>query len=369
MRLFHYVFISAFSLISSLLAEDSVKPIYHWPMENNGIEAMREQETLLFVGRSFSEDCVEGSYALICDNTVKDKQARAFICKMQQISAHFMQEGYEQRTFSLWFKAIRPSFHTDIQQVLLDVGDWEDGGLVVYILGATLYVGMGVLEGLNEITLETAITLEKWHQVLVSFDRGKVTLYLDGQLVEEAIFENLKEMPMIERASVIGAGAGYTSLFLTNKLNYNSFNGLMDDVRIYHVALSEEDVHNLFKRKPLMGIYDPPPNIKTLSPLPLTILDFIDPSLQATFSKGVAEEVISIVELFDEEAFKPIPEVNTSLDMLQSDESGAQAGGEFSPAALKSGKHTRTVMIVLVFSLGVLGLLIACIMGYRSMRS
>jgi len=83
------------------------------------------------------------------------------------------------------------------------------------------------------------VAAKRWSHVAATFDRGLVCLYLDGEKVLSATapVEHLtvNQQPLtIGEAHADGGGRAYL------------FHGLMDDVRIYRRALSEEDLRGLY---------------------------------------------------------------------------------------------------------------------------
>jgi hypothetical protein len=80
------------------------------------------------------------------------------------------------------------------------------------------------------ISTDTDHTLEEWHHVAVTFDEGDVKLYVDGSIEGEGIAPSPlagNNLPLR-----IGADSDGQSLF----------HGLIDDVRVYNMALTEAEI-------------------------------------------------------------------------------------------------------------------------------
>jgi hypothetical protein len=79
----------------------------------------------------------------------------------------------------------------------------------------------------------TAIPDDQWHFIVATYDGSKMKLYIDG----------IKDPSEKERPGPLDVN---TSSVLIGKPQY-AFNGLIDEVRIYSRALSEEEIKELFQ--------------------------------------------------------------------------------------------------------------------------
>jgi hypothetical protein len=79
----------------------------------------------------------------------------------------------------------------------------------------------------------TAIPDDQWHFIVATYDGSKMKLYIDG----------IKDPSEKERKGPLDVN---TNSVLIGKPQY-AFNGLIDEVRIYSRALSEEEIKELFQ--------------------------------------------------------------------------------------------------------------------------
>jgi hypothetical protein len=88
--------------------------------------------------------------------------------------------------------------------------------------------------GFGEFIIDTTtVSLNEWHHVALTIDPSKMTLYLDGILVEELVHNR---GPGVKNHSYVAIG---------RHLYYdNPFRGLMDEIRIWGVALTEQEIRN-----------------------------------------------------------------------------------------------------------------------------
>lgn len=87
--------------------------------------------------------------------------------------------------------------------------------------------------------------VDAWHQLTGTYDGVSYRLYRDGQLVAEQVDA---VAPMrVEEAWSIGA-RGMPDRTMIEAYDERYMNGMIDDVRIYGRALSDEEVRALFRR-------------------------------------------------------------------------------------------------------------------------
>jgi len=133
-----------------------------------------------------------------------------------------------------------------------------------------------------------AITLDEWNHVALTADGGQLRLYKNGNLVGVADYHYLDRIGgSTEGWVAIGANIsliteGEYSYFAMNEANPESFSGSMDDLAIWHVARSAEDIQSIYK-KGLGG--------EDVSKASVTIPVFVEP--------GTVEPEISVVHNVD----------------------------------------------------------------------
>lgn len=90
----------------------------------------------------------------------------------------------------------------------------------------------------------------EWHHVAVTFDGDIKRIYVDGKVdVELATATNNKMIgPKAQRYGFIGIGSEAAE-FNGNASPTWTFTGLMDEFLMFHRALSEDEVENLYKNK------------------------------------------------------------------------------------------------------------------------
>jgi beta-galactosidase len=87
---------------------------------------------------------------------------------------------------------------------------------------------------LGEANSDTTVNFNEWHQVTGVYDGNAIRLFVDGKL--EATTAVTGEIARNEFAVLIGENS---------ERNGRSFDGLIDDVRIYNYALPENEIKAL----------------------------------------------------------------------------------------------------------------------------
>jgi len=106
----------------------------------------------------------------------------------------------------------------------------------VYIVPDSLYVRASyhdVLGNNNAIDSSLALTLDAWNHVVADYDGYDLRLYINGRPDNWIASPN---PPVNSAAPVLIGGLSH----------YAYFDGLLDDIRAYDVALSSQDVGNLY---------------------------------------------------------------------------------------------------------------------------
>ena len=226
------------------------KPIIHWQMEDNISDSIAENHISgMGPGVSFSNKSIEGSYSLSFDAT--SKWSRARINDSKVTIKHLILEEYTSRTYSLWFYAIPNIFQTDdnLEQCLMELGN-QQTGISIYLIENMLHLGMIVPKTdsrrFSRLNIQTHYTPNKWNHLVFCIHNGIATLYLNNQIIaNKPLDKNIKKIPDMHTSSAFGRVYG-TAAFLKGKTGESPYNGLLDDVRIYDIALSQNQVQKLF---------------------------------------------------------------------------------------------------------------------------
>jgi len=113
--------------------------------------------------------------------------------------------------------------------------------------GMALYedgVSMAIYSAVNtygQITSNNPVSLNKWHHVAGTFNKGQAALYVDGH---PKISDTLTVSSIMNDAQPLTIGGAWE--YCGTDSFEGKLNGLVDDVRIYNRALSAEDIQQLF---------------------------------------------------------------------------------------------------------------------------
>lgn len=156
--------------------------------------------------------------------------------------------GWTEYTFAGWFKASNPG---DGTQVLLG-GAWKTSA---YQFIVNLYEGspntIRAWTGVDILSMEFVIATSpdnltvfnnQWHHFASVFSSGTQRLYLDGNLVAEAVFPSNRAVTQtdgIDAAFALGLAGGAGE-------GNRAFEGLLDEVGIWRCALSASQVSSLY---------------------------------------------------------------------------------------------------------------------------
>jgi len=94
----------------------------------------------------------------------------------------------------------------------------------------------------HRVYSQKTVSLNKWYHVVGTFNGKELKIYLDGELAGTESFEGQIAAPASYNL-VIGALGYHPQTY--------SLNGLLEDVRIYGVALNSSEVRKLYAEKPL----------------------------------------------------------------------------------------------------------------------
>ncbi|MHC4745260.1 MAG: LamG domain-containing protein, partial [Planctomycetota bacterium] len=101
----------------------------------------------------------------------------------------------------------------------------------------------------DEIISEGTYAFDEWHHVVGTFDRGKATIYGDGQFDSSKNFSVTSIMNDVHPLFV----GGYWS-YCGEDHFVDTMNGCVDDFRIYNRALSAGEVAELYREQPGDGL-------------------------------------------------------------------------------------------------------------------
>ncbi len=117
-------------------------------------------------------------------------------------------------------------------------GETADGKVAVQVAGANVTVYIVDADGVYHwVTARDVLSAQEWHALTVSFAAGRVSVYMDGEVVASQRFDftSLYEdsAPVLLMTAVAQANEAYAY--------YNAL-GAIDELRIYSRALSPEEV-------------------------------------------------------------------------------------------------------------------------------
>ncbi|QGA80324.1 LamG domain-containing protein [Candidatus Nanohalobium constans] len=107
-------------------------------------------------------------------------------------------------------------------------------------------IGLADENGVSDISANTDVTDGNWHHVVFVYDHGSVTFYLDGEVDGTASTGGNAIGQNLTRYGFIG---DYSEADSFNTGSGGSFTGEMDDIRIYHSALNQSEIQQLYKQR------------------------------------------------------------------------------------------------------------------------
>ncbi len=140
-------------------------------------------------------------------------------------------KGDAPRTMSAWIKTDKEAAGGF---VIADYGRMSSNtNSSLWYSGSRLVMSFGNYA----VTGTTDLNDNEWHFAAATWDGENVNLYVDGKL---DVSETLKKKPytMLSGSFTIG---------VTNNKQKNSFDGSIDDVRVYKRSLSAEEIGDLFE--------------------------------------------------------------------------------------------------------------------------
>ena len=216
------------ALYSSAVALASTpEPAAQWALDNytqdsgpGGIHGT------LVNGAAFSTATTVGSHALVLDG-VDDYML------ISNGSSGLMHNAFTQKTVALWFNADE----TASNQILFDEGG-RTNGIAIGINNGLLQAA--VRNYYVQSTVSSTIAAGVWTHVAVTYDQGKLALYLDGVLTDAV---NNAPTSIAHHNSDAALGASVDDDTLGNDTTVaRYFGGLLDDLRIYESAILPVEV-------------------------------------------------------------------------------------------------------------------------------
>jgi len=154
-----------------------------------------------------------------------------------------MISGHNPISISAWFRTSSTTGAVIIGQTNgTSPSEWDP---VLYVgadgkLRGTYYTNPGPTAYQRLMTGTTTVNNGQWHHAALVFDGGTQAMYLDGTL---AGFQAVALSPTALNTNYLGYCS--TSLWPSVSAPTNTFNGYLDDVRIYDKALTPAQVYQL----------------------------------------------------------------------------------------------------------------------------
>ncbi|MFL9460920.1 MULTISPECIES: LamG-like jellyroll fold domain-containing protein [Scytonema] len=144
--------------------------------------------------------------------------------------------SYSQKTIELWFKADKLTG----TQVLYEQGG-QTNGLNIFLEGTQLKMGAWVNQAGN--WLSQAVSIGNIYHVVLVFDAGKLTGYVNGEAIGTAT-TSFTAIPSHTTDVAIAQMSGETRFSNTSSYTGNGyyFDGIIDEVALYNTALSGTQV-------------------------------------------------------------------------------------------------------------------------------
>jgi hypothetical protein len=142
----------------------------------------------------------------------------------------------DQFTVSTW---IRPSKLSGTQMILSANDSGNGAGFGFGLMDKKLAIIDWQSDRVFMVDLPAAVTPDQWTHIALKYVGNQVTLYLNGVALGSQSFTITKD----SRNYLIGAGR-------TNANDPNNFNGQIDDLRFYDVALADDKIKNLGNQPP-----------------------------------------------------------------------------------------------------------------------
>jgi len=138
-------------------------------------------------------------------------------------------------TYSVWLKA--KSLESDEKQYIFLSGENKNTGLYLTNSNSVVFSIHGS-KGIE--TVKTILSDKNWHNIVGTFNKNNISIYLDGKLVEQ------KKISI----GYVDYGNGQQTINLGGDqvVSSHTFNGKMNQVSIWNVAMSDIEVGGIFKQ-------------------------------------------------------------------------------------------------------------------------
>jgi hypothetical protein len=154
-------------------------------------------------------------------------------------------DGRDTQTISLWFFVATKGSggSSDMRPILSKWKTWGSPVKNAFLIDAgEVSIGLRVSSDSGSTQVKTKnYFLNKWHHIALVFDRGNISVYLDGQLENEESFDSTSLSDSSERLLV----GNYYKIY---NPAYKTFHGSIDDIRIYNRALSNSKIKTLHQK-------------------------------------------------------------------------------------------------------------------------
>ncbi|MES2776536.1 MAG: LamG-like jellyroll fold domain-containing protein [Bacteroidota bacterium] len=143
----------------------------------------------------------------------------------------FIHKAFTARTIALWVYCENNSGFQDIY----DEGD-NTNGIGLRINNGNIELGVQNANRIQKVA--GAMPTNQWVFVTGMFNNGKLSLYIDGALAAENANVGFTSVPIHAGAAGLGATNGTNAFDQAN----NNFNGWIDELKIYNIALLESEI-------------------------------------------------------------------------------------------------------------------------------
>jgi hypothetical protein len=134
-------------------------------------------------------------------------------------------------TISLWFQT--PSLTTNSAIIYTNLNPaYVYGGISIYFAGANLYCAYSSVVNNGSAT---AISVNTWYHILITYNTGSTTLYVNGTQRGSTISGTNSKNGL-----TIGGGADSGGSY--------PFSGLVDDLRVYNRVLTSGEISSIYAK-------------------------------------------------------------------------------------------------------------------------
>ncbi|MDG4714644.1 LamG domain-containing protein [Winogradskyella marincola] len=126
----------------------------------------------------------------------------------------------------------------------------QPGVIGLSVLGDDLSVDFAgnLVGGLNLTQSGIGNTSQSWHHIATTFKNGNVKMYFDGELVDSLIDVSGNTLLGVTTAASFNIGGDVTSI-----LSGDNFEGEIDEVRVFSVALEDEQIQQMVYQEIVNG--------------------------------------------------------------------------------------------------------------------